>query len=105
MALFKETICFEAIEGWRDDNHCDALACYLRSVEQADRPLPKPLSAALSAALADRAQARRFFEENFAAFRIEGDAGLLTSYFEPVLPGSRMHSSAFPFPVYRRPPD
>ncbi len=104
-ALPKEAIGFEAIEGWRDDDHCDALACYLRSVQQADRPLPKPQSAELSCLLADRAQARRFFEENFAAFRIEAEAGLLTSYFEPVLPGSRTPSAAFPIPVYRRPPD
>lgn len=104
-ALAKEAIFFEAIEGWRDDNHCDALACYLRSVQSADRSLPKPHDAAIPSLLADRAQARRFFEKNFVAFRVEADAGLLTSYFEPILPGSRTPSPAFPVPVYRRPPD
>ena len=59
----------------------------------------------LGALLADREKARQFFEENFAPFRILTEPGLLTSYFQPVLKGSRRPSPAFPIPVYRRPAD
>ena len=55
--------------------------------------------------LKDRQKARAFFEQTFAPFRILAAPGLLTSYFEPVLKGSRKQSAAFPVPVYRRPPD
>ena len=59
----------------------------------------------LGALLTDRGKARQFFEENFAPFRILAEPGLLTSYFQPVLKGSRSPSPAFPIPVYRRPAD
>ena len=56
---------------------------------------------------ASRAQAKAFFETAFCAHRVrhEGDAGLVTGYYEPVLAGRLTPSDAFPFPVYRRPPD
>ncbi len=96
---------FGDIEGWAEDRHCAALACYLKSVHVAAQPLPIPRSASLPALLAGSSKARSFFEENFAAFRIRAEQGLLTSYFEPVLQGSRTRSSRFSIPVYRRPPD
>ena len=55
--------------------------------------------------LADRGKARQFFEENFAPSRVLAEPGLLTSYFQPMLKGSRTPSPAFSIPVYRRPAD
>ncbi len=89
---------FTAIDGWASDDHRAALMCYLQSAKGAGLPLPPE-------ELQDRVGARRFFEENFAPFRIAGDIGLLTAYFEPELKGSRTRSPAFDVPVYRRPPD
>lgn len=103
--LAVEHIGFGDIEGWRDDDHGAALYCYMRSVDLAARPLPKPESASLSGLCPDRSKARAFFEDNFAPFRILAEPGLLTSYFEPVLRGSRAASARFRFPVYQRPPD
>ncbi len=100
-----ERIGFGDIEGWRDDDASAALACYMRSVNLAARPLPKPGAASLPALLADRSEARGFFEDNFAPFRLLAEPGLLTSYFEPVLRGSRTPSARFHIPVYRRPSD
>ncbi len=100
-----ERIEYADIAGWSEDNHCDALACYLRSADLAVEPMPKPNSATLPALLADRAKARGFFEEAFAPFRLHAAPGLLTSYFEPVLQGSRRPSPRFRIPVYRRPSD
>lgn len=100
-----EALAFADIPGWVEDNHCAALACYLRSVDLANTKLPRPAEDVLEALLADRERVRRFFEENFAPFRILTEPGLLTSYFQPVLKGSRRRSPAFPIPVYSRPAD
>jgi len=53
------------------------------------------------------AAAKAFFEANFVPHRIVHDRnpGLLTGYYEPVLPGSRVRGGAYQIPVYRRPPD
>jgi len=96
---------FAHIPGWVEDDHCAALACYLRSVDLANAKLPKPAEDTLAALLMDRGEARQFFEKNFVPFRILTEPGLLTSYFQPVLKGSRTPSPAFSIPVYRRPAD
>ena len=96
---------FAHMPGWLEDDHCAALACYLRSVDLANAKLPKPAGDTLAALLMDRGKARQFFEENFVPFQILAEPGLLTSYFQPVLKGSRRPSPAFPIPVYRRPAD
>ncbi len=96
-------VSFSEIEGWAADDHSAALACYLRSAVLTGQPVPAADKA--QALLQDRQKARAFFEETFAAFRILGAPGLLTSYFEPVLKGSRKQSAAYPVPLYRRPDD
>jgi membrane-bound lytic murein transglycosylase A len=104
-SLSLEAVEFSEIPGWLDDDHCAALACYARSAVIADPPLPVPQSSSLKTLLSSREAARIFFEENFVPQRVKAEAGLLTSYFEPVLKGSRTRSPAFPVPVYRRPAD
>lgn len=96
-----EQIAFAAIPGWKDDDHCAAFRCYSRSAGLAGQPAP----GADELLLKDHAKARAFFESTFAAFRLTAEPGLLTSYFEPVLKGSRTQSPAFPLPVYRCPDD
>ncbi len=92
-----EPIGFSAIPAWDEDDHAEALECYVRSLTVVgDPPLPKPQSGE---------SARSFFERHFVPHRIMGPAGLLTAYFEPVLRGSRRRSKVFNVPVYRRPPD
>jgi membrane-bound lytic murein transglycosylase A len=91
-----EPIDFGAIEAWREDDHGAALRCFMNSAALAgfDQVAKQPAL-----------DARLFFEENFTAHRIPGEPGLLTSYFEPVLKGSRRRSALYPVPVYRRPAD
>jgi membrane-bound lytic murein transglycosylase A len=98
-----EPIGFEAMQGWAADDHCAALECYLRSASLTGQPVPDAVET--QALLKDWQRARAFFEKTFAVFRVLAAPGLLTSYFEPVLKGSRKQSAAFPVPVYRRPPD
>ncbi len=95
-----EPIDFGAIAGWTEDDHSAALECYLQSASLTGQPVPDPAGVQ---SLWDRQKARGFFEKTFAAFRVLAAPGLLTSYFEPVLKGSRQKSAAFPVPVYRRP--
>jgi len=103
--LSAEPVAFAGIAGWADDDLCAALECYLRSAGLAQSGFPQPAGETWPALLADRCKARQFFETHFAAFRIQAEPGLLTSYFQPVLKGSRTRSLAFSIPVYRRPPD
>ena len=105
-----------------DDDHLAAFAAYQSSCQaQLQRGRPddrqqKPLTGALRnvcrKALALRPQdsnaARSFFEGNFHPVRIAraGEVeGLLTSYFEPIVQGSRFPNPEFHVPLYRRPPD
>jgi len=112
-------ISFDALAGWRDDDHSAALATFTRTCPQ-DLALPKTgalgidavrLRALCQAARAlgetpDRVVARRFFEENFQPYRIGADgSGFLTGYFEPVLRASRHAEGAFTVPFLRRPDD
>jgi membrane-bound lytic murein transglycosylase A len=52
---------------------------------------------------------RDFFERNFTPYRIsvrdDGDEGLVTGYYEPLLQGSRIGGPAFPAPLYAPPDD
>jgi membrane-bound lytic murein transglycosylase A len=92
---------FDAIPGWADDDHRAAFECYLQSSERADQPSPS--APEIARLLSGESSARLFFERNFSAHGIVAEPGLLTSYFEPVLKGSRRRTSAFQVPVYRRP--
>ena len=116
-----EPIEWNALNGWRVDDHVAAFATFLASC----RPLlrtslrngeKRPMSSALmqvcrrafaGGRLAED-QARKFFEHNFRPLRITklGDsAGFLTGYYEPIVDGSRFPTGIFRVPIYRRPPD
>jgi peptidoglycan lytic transglycosylase A len=116
-----EPIEWNALNGWRVDDHAAAFATFLASC----RPLlrtslrngeKRPMSSALmqvcrrafaGGRLAED-QARKFFEHNFRPLRITklGDsAGFLTGYYEPIVDGSRFPTGIFRVPIYRRPPD
>jgi membrane-bound lytic murein transglycosylase A len=118
-----EPVAYKKLAGWESDDHVAAYATFLRSCEriaavtktrQAKR---KPttaredtLTVICQNALQQRAsgpdQAREFFERNFTPHRVNGRSrGFLTGYFEPVLRGSRRHSSLVPVPIYAKPRD
>jgi MltA specific insert domain len=116
-----EPIEWNALNGWRVDDHAAALATFLTScrpllrasVREGDkRPMYLALTQVCRQALAvgrlTDDQARFFFERNFRPLRITklGDsAGLLTGYYEPIVDGSRFPTGIFKVPIYRRPPD
>jgi membrane-bound lytic murein transglycosylase A len=104
------------LPGWASSDKRAALAGFRRSC---DAIVKLPATATLGnyaghvedwtsvchAALAtDAAAARRFFERNFSAFEVGGEA-LVTGYYEPLLHGSRRRHAEYQTPVYAVPRD
>jgi membrane-bound lytic murein transglycosylase A len=115
-----EPIDWNALDGWRADDHAAAFLTFLASCrpllhsgpESEKRPVYLALAhvcqEAFAAGQLSEDQARLFFEHNFRPLRITklGDsAGFLTGYYEPIVDGSRFPTGIFKVPIYRRPPD
>jgi membrane-bound lytic murein transglycosylase A len=116
---------FTRLPGWRDDPVGEALTAFQRSCTAlaklgdttalgpeglagtaADWRTPCASAAAL--APADNDAARRFFEAEFAPYRVANndDAdGLFTGYYEAELKGSRRRDDRFATPLLKRPTD
>lgn len=121
-ALRLEPASFDALSGWKEDDHSQALAVFLASCSRlgADRGADawarlgvsrESLSAACAAAAAvppsDATAARVFFEQHFtpALATNNGDPnGLFTGYYEAELRGSMRRGGVYQVPIYR-PPD
>lgn len=114
MALSFEPIGFDQIPGWEVDDHAVALSAFARSharlLATCGQPqVAKEVCEAVKSALSDGTgiAARRLFETFFIPQLIHNnpESGLVTGYYEPHLQASRVPTSKFPYPVYRRPPD
>jgi membrane-bound lytic murein transglycosylase A len=115
-----ETLDFESLAGWVEDDHPAALRAFERSARMlvggAESPRPAQaaspdLIASARAALcaidsADRG-ARRFFETRFRPFRVvpENGLGFLTGYYEPCVLASTVETEEFHWPILARPAD
>ena len=118
-----EPVAYKKLAGWESDDHVAAYATFLRScqriaaVTRTRQAKRKPTTAredaltaicqnALKQQISGADNARAFFERHFTPHRVNGRSrGFLTGYFEPVLRGSRRHSSLFPVPIYAKPSD
>ena len=84
-------------------------SCKALSRGRARRRLAGLCEAAQAVDERDPAAVRRYFESNFTPCRVSGDdgsdSGLVTGYYEPLLSGSRIASSAYPMPLYAPPDD
>jgi membrane-bound lytic murein transglycosylase A len=115
-----ETLRFESLAGWNDDDHLAALRAFERSARTlaADRhggrpaqpPSPELIAvarAALDAALSAERDAQQFFEARFQPFRVipEDGAGFLTGYYEPCVRASMVETEEFRWPILARPAD
>ena len=116
---------FEALAGWAEDAHAEAMPAMGRSCARLGRRADsdgvgpggiagtaadwrRPCAAATRIGDGDDAAARRFFESEFAPFAVlnnNAEAGLFTGYYEPGLHGSLVADARFTVPLYRRPPD
>ena len=116
---------FEALAGWAEDAHAEAMPAVARSCARLARRADsdgvgpggiagtaadwrRPCASATRIGDGDDAAARRFFESEFAPFAVlnnDAEAGLFTGYYEPRLHGSLVADTRFTVPLYRRPPD
>jgi membrane-bound lytic murein transglycosylase A len=96
---------FEALDGWREDSHAQALATFLRTCDLIDAPDWRPICALAADVPPDDISARSFFELFFKPVVVGDPPALFTGYFEPELEGSPTRSGRFQYPLYRRPPE
>ncbi|MBL8906475.1 MAG: murein transglycosylase A [Rhizobiales bacterium] len=114
-----EAIGFQALAGWRDDDHQAALDALKRSCTEIishgrgfSRPVKYGGTRADWLSVCRKApkalDARKFFEAELTPLRVsdsERPAGLFTGYFEPEALGSRTPSKEFSVPIYGKPAD
>lgn len=108
-ALFKASR-FAELPGWSSDDLItawDAFRSSCKALEQRDAW--KPVCADATRVARNTADVRRFFESQFALFRmLNADAtgdGEVTGYYEPLLAGSLRAEGAYTVPVYGIPND
>lgn len=123
-AISYQPLTFAQVPGWEHDDHAAAFKAFQKSCERVlasarekgapDKPAPPSAQlvnvcnvAAKATGSVNKAAAKVFFETFFTpnAVSHSGPQGLLTGYYEPVLPGSRTPQGDFQTPIYKRPPD
>jgi membrane-bound lytic murein transglycosylase A len=100
-----EMLDFEALDGWRDDNHAAALVAFLKTCDLIKDAEWAPICALGADVPQDDVSARSFFELFFKPVVVGKPPALFTGYFEPELEGSPVRSGRFQYPIYRRPPE
>ena len=108
-----DPVSFDDLPGWEQDDQTAALRAFLKSCGRLSTDQSERLSSLAdicreaAVVASGRAEARAFFEAHFTPHRVvhRGARGLVTGYYEPILPGSRIREGSFQTPVYRRPPD
>lgn len=113
-------VSFDKLEGWAQDDHVAALACFRMSARgfsngayvsrQAVKPSKSLLNIAersltFSMETIGKENARVFFENNFQPMLLDNSDGFVTAYFEPEVEASRVKTKEFSYPLYRRPDD
>src|SRR6204780_5348178 len=113
-----ESMDFDSLAGWVDDDHQAAFCAFERSARAIAQTHPRPAQsaapelianarAALCEAAASERDARRFFETRFRPFRVvpETGRGYRAGYYEPCVPASRVETQEFRWPILARPTD
>lgn len=109
-----EPVTYADLPGWTGDDHAAALAAFrcsatrlIAKAQTKPEAIAPALLSACHAASTHVGDARAFFEAHFVPHRVvhNGPGGLLTGYYEPILPGSRTCTAEFAIPLLSRPPD
>ncbi len=100
-----EVLEFEALAGWREDDHGAALQTFLSTCDLIDAPDWAPICALAADVPGDNTSARAFFELFFKPVVVGAPPALFTGYYEPELNGSPIRTSRFAWPIYRKPPE
>lgn len=118
-----EPCTFDALKGWNEDDHLDAMRAYIWSAKriskkpyktkdlQVDSDLTNKIALRTLAddfdGLENSQKARAFFEDNFTPHKIvpTSGGGFVTGYFEPLIEASRIKTDKFQFPILKKPSD
>ena len=114
-----DTLSFDTLSGWKDDDHAEAYGAFINSCRailngtkamRKARPVYGGLFEVCERAKAawplDREQARVFFEKNFKPVRLAqpGESqGFFTGYYETEVHGSRVQTDEYKVPIYAAP--
>lgn len=99
------------LPGWRGDDVAQAWPALLAScrVLRTREHWRRVCEAAAQLEHPDTATARAFFEQRFTPYAVastdNGEQGLITGYYEPLLRGSRTRSARYAHPLYGVPDD
>lgn len=96
---------YEALDGWAEENHLEALHSFRQSCDLLTDGAWAPLCRLAHDLPETPAAARQFFELFFKPTLLGDPPALFTGYYEPVLDGSPVATSRFAWPIYRRPPE
>jgi len=103
---------FERLPGWGGDTHSQVWPALLKSCAAVKRIKVENFAAACEAAKAlsnpDDKTVKAFLERWFEPRPLrspDGDTGLITGYYAPILKGSRQRSERFRWPLYGPPSD
>jgi peptidoglycan lytic transglycosylase A len=103
------SVSFDDLPGFADDDLGGAFGAFLRSCARGtnDGPLAESCLRAEAMTGSDPGAARVFFTKNFRPYRIEPADGeaVVTAYYEPVVPGSRVKTETFATPLFSLPDD
>ncbi|MBM3367944.1 MAG: transglycosylase [Betaproteobacteria bacterium] len=99
------------LPGWTLGGQAQALRAFLESCPRLPQasPLKRACDGAATIPSGNDAAARNWLEKAFTPYAViapsdTGD-GLITGYYEPILPGSRTRSARFRYPVHGTPED
>lgn len=114
-----DTVSFDTLAGWKDDDHAEAFFAFMKSCRailngtkamRKARPVYGGLfevcERAKAAGTLDREQARIFFEQNFKLVRLAQPSqpqGFFTGYYETEFDGSRVQTDEYTVPIYAAP--
>ena len=103
-----EPASFSALPGWSRATLAPSLQAFQGGCRRAPA-LARICEAAGALEAGDETGARRFFEDNFAAYAVisteSGDTGTVTGYYEPVIRGSRTQTALNRYPIHGVPED
>jgi membrane-bound lytic murein transglycosylase A len=99
---------YAALPGWQAAQLEPSLRAFMAGCPRASGPFISACAVGTTVPEGDEAAARRFFETLFAPYSISGengDTGLVTGYYEPIVSGSRTRDAVNRYPIYGVPDD
>jgi membrane-bound lytic murein transglycosylase A len=99
---------FAALPGWSHAQLEPSLRAFMAGCPRSAGPFISACAVGTTLPEGDEAAARRFFETLFVPYGLageNGDSGLITGYYEPILSGSRTRDALNRYPIYGVPED